>query len=79
MESGLFRIIDKDSDEDEYSMELQLGHIGYSFGVEHISLVPIYVGNLDEKYEDIYVNILDKYFRREECVLIVSSDFMHWG
>ena len=42
-------------------------------------LIPILVGNTSEKVEREYGALLAPYFQDEGSVVVVSSDFCHWG
>ena len=75
-----------DTDEAEHSMEMHLPYIYHilegQFGKDvskFPGLIPILVGNTSEKVEREFGKLLAPYFADEESIVIVSSDFCHWG
>lgn len=87
---GHWEILDKDTEEQEHSLEMHLPYIRKAFeGYEqsegsnsfrrNIKLVPIMVGQVDTKAQEYYGALLAKYFDDENTVFCVSSDFCHWG
>jgi len=44
-----------------------------------IGIVPIMVGNVDERSEQKYGQILAPYLDQAENLFVISSDFCHWG
>jgi len=58
---------------------MQLPYIVKQMEGASFSLVPILVGSLTKKSEDLYGSILVKYFEDPENFFVISSDFCHWG
>jgi len=80
-ETNYFTEMDKDTDEEEHSIEM---HLPYTYKIfEHkireITIVPILVGALNEDREIFYGKILAPYLADPENLFIISSDFCHWG
>lgn len=42
-------------------------------------IIPIMVGEVNEKSLNEYAQALFPYFMKDETVFLVSSDFCHWG
>lgn len=71
--------IDKEDDEDEHSLEMQLPYIQKLFGKTNFKLVPIMVGSIDYTLEEYFAKIFAKYLKNPKNLFIISSDFCHWG
>ena len=80
--------MDQSTDEAEHSLEMHLPYIyhllehqfGEATGVKGWpGLVPVLVGNTSEKVEREFGELLAPYFADLESIVIVSSDFCHWG
>jgi len=71
--------ISKDVDENEHSLEMQLPYLRYMFGKNYFSLVPIMVGQTTQDQENSIGKILSEYYKNEENLFVISSDFCHWG
>lgn len=65
-----------EADEQEHSIELHLPFIKKVFS--DIEIVPILVGNLTESKQRYYAEQLSQIID-ERTLLVVSSDFCHWG
>lgn len=66
-------------DEDEHSLEMQYPYIRHVWRDQQVSVVPILVGTLTAPMAEQYANILESYATDPSTILIVSSDFCHWG
>ena len=68
-------------DEEEHSLELHLPFIAKVMEnyADQYTIVPIVVGHLSAKHEEIYGELLSSYFHDPGNVFIISSDFCHWG
>lgn len=75
----IYEEIDKDADEEEFGIEMQLPFIAKVIGIENCDLIPIMVGSLDQLSEKIYANLLYKYFAQPDTLFVISTDFCHWG
>ena len=73
-----FLSMDKDVQEDEHSLEMHLP-FARLIGASDCSIVPIMVGEVNEASAASYAQVLDPYFRNNDTVFLVSSDFCHWG
>ena len=78
----------KGTDEDEHSLEMHLPYIYKMLSLKNASfqkdttsvpLVPIMVGNTDAAAESRYGSLLAPYLSDPTNVLVISSDFCHWG
>lgn len=49
------------------------------FGDHEFKLVPIVVGSINFDQEQEFGEILAPYFKDEENLFVISSDFCHWG
>lgn len=47
--------------------------------IDEVKIVPILVGSISERKEQMYGEILAEYLENPENLFIVSSDFCHWG
>eukprot|EP00960_Hanusia_phi_P039414 753882-Hanusia_phi.AAC.2 len=61
--SGLFEYMSEEVDEDEHSLEMQMPYIYKVMeqGSKSYKIVPILVGNLSPKKEDVYGSLLSRY------------------
>lgn len=77
-------------DEDEHSLELHLPYLGHLFlggdaaiatlGLPPVSLVPLLVGDLSAAEEQAFgTHVLGPILADKSSLLIVSTDFCHWG
>jgi len=68
-------------DEDEHSIEMQLPYLAHIFKdrLDDVTFIPIMVGSLNENKEKQYAKLLNKYISQEGTIVVVSSDFCHWG
>ena len=75
--SQQFRVMGKDIDEDEHSIEMQLPYLAHVFKdrLDEVTFIPILVGSLDKDALDTYSVILDEYFARDDTIFVISSDF----
>ena len=46
---------------------------------EDTKIVPIMVGNLNDRESEAYAKVLAPYFERDDTLFVISSDFCHWG
>lgn len=81
---GVFSFLQKKSDENEHSLEMQLPFLAKMFEnyLDEIKIVPILVGDFNKNKNisvEEFANSLVPYFKREDCLFVVSSDFCHWG
>jgi AmmeMemoRadiSam system protein B len=72
-----FQRLNKSQEEEEHSLEMHLPYIRKVFQNKEITLVPVMVGQMDDENE--YGRIFAEFFRNDENLFIVSSDFCHWG
>ncbi|BFZ53028.1 Protein memo1 [Savitreella phatthalungensis] len=83
----LFEKMSISVDEDEHSLEMQLPFLRLvmtDFLNDHPEhpepqLVPIIVGSLGNADEIKYAELLAPYFARDDVMVVISSDFAHWG
>ena len=56
-------------------------HLPYAkmVGAEDCTIVPIMVGDIKDQLADQFAQLLDPYFKAENTIFLVSSDFCHWG
>jgi len=78
-QTGKFTDMDLQTDEDEHSIEMHLPYIRKVFEGKDISVVPILVGAIDKRKEEMYGGIIAHHLAREDTFCVVSSDFCHWG
>lgn len=74
-----FISIDRKTDEKEHSLEMQLPFLKHMFGNNNFTLVPIIVGNTTKDLERTFGKILSEYYKDNETLFVISSDFCHWG
>lgn len=80
--SPLFTVMDKQTDEQEHSGELQYPYIRKAVndvGCESCSILPIMVGSLNVSQEEAFGKLLAPIVARPNVITIISSDFCHWG
>ncbi|GAC76055.1 predicted dioxygenase [Moesziomyces antarcticus T-34] len=77
--TGKFETMTQSQDEDEHSMEMHLPYIYKVFEGRPIRIVPILVGAINTKTEDVYGKLLAPYLNDSRNFFVVSSDFCHWG
>eukprot|EP00794_Sanderia_malayensis_P020601 gene20601-22632_t len=80
-ETGEFELMDRNTDEDEHSIEMQLPFLAKMMESKKgsFTVVPILVGSTNKQKEALYGNIFSKYLLQPENLFIISSDFCHWG
>jgi AmmeMemoRadiSam system protein B len=74
-----FYPIDKETDENEHSLEMQLPFIKYIFQDKDIMLLPIMVGHTSLEQDNLFANALSEYYNDKRTLFVISSDFCHWG
>lgn len=79
LQTGKFKTMSLDTDEDEHSIEMHLPYIYHVFQDSNITVVPILVGAIDRAQEIDYGRILAPYLADPENFFVISSDFCHWG
>lgn len=77
----MFEWMDTQVDEEEHSIEMHLPYIAkvmeeYKTG---FTIVPILVGSLTSEREAKYGAVLAPYLADPQNLIIISSDFCHWG
>eukprot|EP00889_Picochlorum_renovo_P004663 jgi/Picre1/31693/NNA_007044.t1 len=80
-ETGAFKFIGVDDDEDEHSLEMHLPYIAeiMSGRESQYTLIPIVVGAVAPDSEALYGRLLQKYLDSDDSLFVISSDFCHWG
>ncbi|KAF9363386.1 hypothetical protein BGX34_004293 [Mortierella sp. NVP85] len=80
-ETGRFKRMSLETDEDEHSIEMHLPYVYKVFEnhLDRVKIVPILVGALTETTERQYGQLLAPYLEDPENLFIVSTDFCHWG
>ena len=69
-----------ETDEKEHSLEMQLPFLYQVFKANpRIKIVPIMVGALSQYQHEYYARKLESFIKDPETLIIVSSDFCHWG
>mmetsp|Transcript_24642 Transcript_24642/g.24874 ORF Transcript_24642/g.24874 Transcript_24642/m.24874 type:complete len:240 (-) Transcript_24642:82-801(-) len=88
LHTGLFEVCNREVDEDEHSIEMQLPylakviHTGTAIETEtenKITVVPIMVGSLCDTAAVRCGEALVRYFDQPDVLFVISSDFCHWG
>ena len=70
-------VMQKEVDEEEHSMEMQMPLIKYVFkDAIDLKIVSVLVGDVKEKE---FADMFDVYVKDRESLFVVSSDFCHWG
>ena len=77
MASGLFGEIDKTTDEEEHSLEMQYPFLKLVLK-EGTTVIPIMVGSA-KNMARISNELLKHYFEDCESLFVFSTDFCHWG
>ncbi|EKX45067.1 hypothetical protein GUITHDRAFT_71667 [Guillardia theta CCMP2712] len=79
--SGLFEYMSEEVDEDEHSLEMQMPYIYKVMeqASKSYKIVPVLVGNLSPKKEDVYGSLFSRYLNDPSTFFVISSDFCHWG
>lgn len=54
-------------------------YIKRMFGDHPFTLVPVVIGSVSHRKEKEFGEVFAKYFKEEENLFIISSDFCHWG
>jgi AmmeMemoRadiSam system protein B len=71
--------IDKETDEKEHSLEMQLPILKYVFGDKDVKLLPIMVGQTNLEQDQLFAESLSEFYKDNRTLFIISSDFCHWG
>jgi AmmeMemoRadiSam system protein B len=84
LNTGEFTVMDKETDENEHSGEMQYPFIAKTFldsAVEasNLLVLPIMVGAISTAQEAHFGRVLSKFVARENVFTVISSDFCHWG
>jgi len=79
MSTGHFGTMEKDVDEDEHSIEMQLPYLAKVFEGHDVKVVPVLVGSLDKQNEELFGRVFAPYLDNPENFFVISSDFCHWG
>ena len=74
-----FKVMSKEVDEAEHSIEMQLPYIAKVFEGRDVSIVPVLVGEINAANASVYGAIFGPYLANVENVFVISSDFCHWG
>lgn len=79
--TGHFERMNMTVDEDEHSIEMHLPYIAKVMEdyKDKFTIVPILVGSISPEKEALYGKILAKYLAEPQNLIVVSSDFCHWG
>ncbi|GAA6017838.1 hypothetical protein JCM11491_004640 [Sporobolomyces phaffii] len=77
--TGKFEWMDRETDEDEHSIEMHLPYIRKVFEGRDIKVVPILIGSISTSKERSFGSLLAPYLADPETLFVVSSDFCHWG
>lgn len=77
MLTGKFSVMSTKTDLKEHSLEMQVIFINEF--LPHAKIVPILVGNLDQKSEEYYGILLSSYLDDEDTAFVISTDFTHYG
>jgi AmmeMemoRadiSam system protein B len=78
-ENKYFIKLTKIEEEQEHSLEMHLPYIKKVFGDNPFKLVPIMVGDLNNKGQELFGQIFSEYLKDPKSLFIISSDFCHWG
>ena len=73
----LFSEVEKASDEEEHSLEMQYPYLKLVLN-PGTKVIPIMVGST-KGLEKISNELLLDYFKDNESLFVISSDFCHWG
>lgn len=77
--TGLFRVVTSAVDDAEHSIEMHLPYIRKVFEGHNVSVIPLLVGQLTAVDTAKYASVLAEYFSDPTTLVVVSSDFCHWG
>jgi AmmeMemoRadiSam system protein B len=80
--SPLFTVMEKATDEQEHSGELQYPYIRKAVNdawCSSCTVLPVMVGSLDVSQEEVFGKLLAPILARPNAITIISSDFCHWG
>jgi AmmeMemoRadiSam system protein B len=75
----LFKRLDRRTSEQEHSIEMELPILKYIFDTKPFSIVPIIVGSINPSVIQKVAEALTPILRNPETLLVISSDFCHWG
>ncbi|KAJ8683118.1 hypothetical protein QAD02_018910 [Eretmocerus hayati] len=80
-DTGHFKWMDMETDEDEHSIEMQLPYIAKVMEdyKDSFTIIPILVGSINPEREAMYGKLLAPYLADPQTLFIISSDFCHWG
>lgn len=77
--TGIFGVLDKKAEEKEHSIEMHLPLIRKVFLGLQVKVVPVMVGDLDLELAGRYGREFQRYLGEQGNLMVVSSDFCHWG
>lgn len=79
--TGKFEFMNRQTDEDEHSIEMHLPYIAKVMEDyrDRFTVVPVMVGSLSASSEVMYGEIFADYLADPENLFVISSDFCHWG
>ena len=63
----------------EHSLEMECPILKYIFGEKQFSVIPIMVGAISDKGTQEVANALSPIISDPQTLLVISSDFCHWG
>lgn len=76
---GTFQMLPSMHDQDEHSAELQLNYIAHVMEGSSFTIIPIYVGRLNDYDKRHYSGILASFLKDPQNLFVISSDFCHYG
>jgi len=79
LDTRMFGSFDKDDDEEEHSLEMHLPFIKRVMGEKEFTLVPMLAGQVSPSLSNKYAGIFEKYIDDPHTLIIISTDFCHWG
>lgn len=74
-----FQKLDIENSENEHSLEMMLPFLKFAFKEKKFSVIPIMVGQLDDRKLAETIESLKEIINDEKTFLCISSDFTHWG
>ena len=74
-----YYIYDKNVEENEHSLEMQLPFLKLIFGDKDFKLLPIMVGQTSIEQDFYFADTLKELYEDKETLFVISSDFCHWG
>lgn len=77
--SDSFQILSIDQSAKEHSLEMQLPLLKHIFGTKPFTILPIMIGGLSQKQHNQVVEALKPIVSDPKTLLVISSDFCHWG